>query len=214
MVSGHGEMDGSINKFFKSLVAEHEEGQGADALKRGPSIKIKKKDLKADRKKTMISDATVSSIYRKELSEIMDALNETRTWFVVHVKAASQESSFDPEFIKAQVSIVDFKMLNANPASKFSSWLSMVDFDKRYGDSLNANLRVCNPACVLVPGESLKVSLNRALFEGKNWDKNQVAIGTTHVFMSEKVCGISLMLGVVRDGIHSQREPAANEYRV
>lgn len=36
-------------------------------------------------------------------------------------------------------------------------------------------------------GESLKVSLKRALLEGKNWGQDQVAIGTSFVFMSEKV---------------------------
>jgi myosin heavy subunit len=153
MVSGHGEMDGSINKFFKTLVVEHEEGEG-DALKRAPSFKkLKKKDLKNDGKKLVQrDDSTVSSIYRKALSEIMAALTETRTWVILHVKAASQESSFDPEFIRAQISIVDFKMLKENPAQAYSSWMSMVEFDKRYGDSLNANLRVCSPDCVLVPG--------------------------------------------------------------
>lgn len=186
MVSGHGEMDGSINKFFKSLVADHEEGVGSPALKRAPSVKNKlMKKVKIEGVKANVE--TVSGIYRKELGEIMDALNETRSWFVMHIKAASQESNFDAEFIKAQVSGIDFKLLRENPRSKFSAWVSMVEFDKRYGDSLNANLRVCAPGSVLVPGETLKVGLGRALGEGKGWTEDQFRIGTTCVFMSEKV---------------------------
>ncbi|KAJ3320361.1 hypothetical protein HDU76_000320 [Blyttiomyces sp. JEL0837] len=154
----------------------------AQAKGRHPSLKRSKRNDKAGADADEVDPTgTVGHRFRASLTELLETVGDTQTWFIYHLKQTDEISTAAPKFdaacVRRQVEAFDLAAICANPAVVYTAALRHNDFLQRFNSILS-------PMRLDSYGAGPKSQCDQ-LIKGSSWTKSQARNGKTRLFLAE-----------------------------
>nr|KAJ3417768.1 hypothetical protein HK105_000815 [Polyrhizophydium stewartii] len=185
LVRGNPEQPGTTNVFLRSIfsskliatrISARDGNTVVSANNKGrfPSLRRKKTGRLEDEDESLDASATLGHEFRSAFSSIIDAIAETQSWFIFHIKPfdGSSNGRTDMRAVERQVAGLHLAELASNPAMLYTSIQPHAEFIARYKSVVSLWEREPKAAC-------------ESLYRYRNWTRFDAIIGTTSIFLGE-----------------------------
>ncbi|KAJ3329591.1 hypothetical protein HDU76_007573 [Blyttiomyces sp. JEL0837] len=193
LIRGSPEQPGTSNPFLRALFSDrmiatltHSGDKNtvvaAQAKVRHPSLKRSKRGEKGAGEDEVDPAATCGHQFRASLSELLETVGDTQTWFIYHIRQSeditSTTSKFDSAAVKRQVEAFELPTISKNPAVVYTAALRHADFLQRFANLLS-------PMRLDQFGASSPRAQCENLIRGSSWSSSQARNGKTRIFIAE-----------------------------
>ncbi|KAJ3008929.1 hypothetical protein HKX48_008264 [Thoreauomyces humboldtii] len=185
LVRGSPEQPGTGNVFLRTMFSDRlvatqtskRDGKtliAATSKGRNPSMRGRRNKKSVEDEQHVDASDTIGHQFRTAFAELLPTLQDSQTWFVLHLKINDDTTSrsVDQDIIRNQVSYYDLPNLCSNPAVVYTAALPHADFLKRYASVIDSsggdNRRQCE-----------------GVIASHKWTSNEAVNGSTRVFLAE-----------------------------
>ncbi|KAJ8322906.1 hypothetical protein O5D80_008429 [Batrachochytrium dendrobatidis] len=184
LIRGNPEQPGTTNVFLRTIFSNKQistrtlasDGSTVISANNKGRAPLRRKTTKTidDENESLDATATVGHELRSSFNQFIDAISESQTWYIFHLKTANASSGGKPDRMVLERQITGFHLteLSCNPAVIYTSIQPHADFITRYKSVVSLWEREPKAAC-------------ESLYRYRNWSQNDAIIGSSSIFLGE-----------------------------